>query len=314
MILAADIGGTRSRLALFREEGPLRPLKPRIFPSRDFRGLSELLRSYLEEVRERPRRVVLALAGPILGARVHLTNLGWTVSVAGLKRNLGFEEVFLLNDLEAAAYGIPVLSGARVRTVKAGGGRGRVAVVVAPGTGLGEAILVRSGPRPLVLPTEGGHAEYPPASDEEWALYRELRRRYGHVSLERVISGPGLTEVYAFFSGETVSPEEIIERARGGDPPADRAVRLVTRALGREAGTLALKTLALGGVYLSGGLAPALSPWFENEFLPAFLDKGRLREILLKIPVRLITHPAPALLGAAFYARSMRISRSSSER
>ncbi|WP_297057172.1 glucokinase [Thermosulfurimonas sp.] len=315
MILAADIGGTRARVALFEESGPLRPRRLRVFSSREFTGLLPLLRRYLAQTGESPRLASLALAGPVLGRKVHLTNLGWRVEASALEKGLGLERVFLLNDLEALAYALPALSSSQVEILKPGRPRGRVCAVVAPGTGLGEAILIRASQGPLVLPTEGGHAEFPPQTEEEWALFRHLRERYGHVSLERVISGPGLTSVGAFFSGRESPPEDIVSRAREGDPAAEKAVRLVARALGREAGSLAVKTLALGGVYLAGGLAPALKPWFAEEFLPAFLDKGRLRSFLEKIPVKLVRHPYAALLGAARYARlSMRISRSVSDK
>ncbi len=306
MILAADIGGTRARLALFPEKGPLRPKKLRIFTSRDFRGAGSLLRAYLHLAGESPRLAVLALAGPVLGQKVHLTNLGWRVSAQALRQTLGLEEVGLLNDLEAVAYGVTALPASQFESVKPGRPRGAVSVLVAPGTGLGEAVLIRKSWPPVVLPTEGGHAEFPADSEEEWQLYRELKARYGHVSLERVISGPGLAAVFEFFSGKNLSPEEIVRRAGEGDPHAERAVRLVARALGREAGTLVLKTLALAGVYLAGGLAPALRPWFESELVPAFLEKGRLREILLRVPVWLIKHPYPALMGAALYGRLLR--------
>ncbi len=303
MILAADIGGTKARLALFPEKGPLRPRKLKVLASRDFRGVLSLLKAYLRLAGESPRLAVLALAGPVLGQKVHLTNLGWTVSAQALKGPLRLESVILLNDLEAVAYGVMALSRQHFELVKPGRPRGAVSAIVAPGTGLGEAILIRKNWPPVVLPTEGGHADFPADSEEEWRLYRRLKERYGHVSLERIISGPGLSAVFESFSGESLPPEEIVRQATEGNPYAEKAVRLVARALGREAGNLALKTLALSGVYLAGGLAPALRPWFETEFIPAFLEKGRVRKILEKVPVRLIRHPYPALLGAALYAR-----------
>ena len=306
MLLCVDVGGTRARLALFPENGALRPRKPRVYPSKDFRGIVHLLRRYLEETGVRPEAVVLPLAGPVLGPRVRLTNLGWEVSVVGLRRAFSFKKVYLLNDLEAAAYGIPKLKARDLNVLQRGRPpRGKVSVIVAPGTGLGEAILVRTPEFVLALPTEGGHAEFSADSEEEWRIYQECKRRFGHASLERILSGPGLALLYEMFSGgEIKSPEEVVELARKGHPPAEKAVKILARVLGREAGNLALKTLALGGVYLAGGLSPILLPWLKEEFLSAFSDKGRLKTLLLRIPVRVVLHPYVALLGAAeFYRR-----------
>lgn len=305
MLLCGDLGGTRARLALFSESGPLRPQKLKIYPSKDFRGVGHLIRIYLEETGARPEAAVLSLAGPVLGQEVHLTNLDWHVSVANLRRAFGFKKVYLLNDLEAAAYGIPKLRSRDLEILQRGRPPfGRVSAIVAPGTGLGEAILVRTKKFILALPTEGGHTEFPADNEEEWHIYQECKRRFGHASLERILSGPGLALLHEIFSGgEKKSPEEVVDLARKGYPPAEKAVRTLVRILGREAGNLALKSLALGGVYLAGGLSPTLLPWLKEEFLPAFSDKGRLRDLLLRIPVKVVLHPYPALFGAAEFYR-----------
>ncbi len=305
MILCADIGGTRARLAVFSWDGPLRPRHLRIYPSREFSGLGELLRTYFQETRVQPEWGVLSLAGPVLGRHVHLTNLGWKVSASRIERRLGLKRVFLLNDLEAKAYGLPVLSGKHLKVLHPGRpSRARVSAVLAPGTGLGEALLVRLEREFLALPTEGGHADFPADTEEEWRVYQEARRRFGHASLERILSGPGLSFLYEALTGEAgLSPEEILARARKRAPAAERTVRIFVRILAREAGNLALKSLALGGIFLGGGLSPALWPWLVEEFIPSFVAKGRLEPLLRRIPVKVITHPYPALLGAAAFAR-----------
>ncbi|QJA06461.1 ROK family protein [Thermosulfurimonas marina] len=303
MILAADIGGTRSRLGLGTLEGPFRLSRVEILENAAFRSPKTLLKRYLSTLSEVPEMGVLAVAGPVQGRRARLTNLGWKVDAGELERALGFP-FFLLNDLEAAAYGLFKVPASEVEKIKPGRRRGAVVAVLGVGTGLGEALLVRHFP--LALASEGGHAEYPVDTEEEWGLYRFLKGRFGHVSLERVISGPGLSNVYAYFSGRESSPEEILAAARKGEREALSAVRLVVRALGREASSLVLKALALSGVYLLGGLAQALRPWLDREFEEAFLAKGRLRELLEKVPVYLVRHPSPALLGAALYGRILR--------
>jgi len=308
VILVADIGGTRARLGLAPLKGPLRIVRPEIRESSAFRGIKALLRDYLSRV-PRPERGVLAVAGPVEGRRARLTNLGWRVEAGDLERAFGFP-FHLLNDLEAAAYGILKVPSSKMERIKPGRGRGIVAAVIGVGTGLGEALLVRRGP--LVLASEGGHAEYPADTEEEWELYRFLKTRFGHVSLERVVSGPGLSNVYRYFSGRKASPEEVLAAAERGEAEALSALRLVIRALGREASSLVLKALALSGVYLLGGMAQALRPWLGEEFREAFLSKGRLREMLEGVPVYLVRHPSPALLGAALYGCLLR-SRSSGD-
>jgi len=305
VILVADIGGTRARLALAPSQGPFRLRALKVFKSASFRGLIPLLQTYLSDLRDLPQRGVLAVAGPVEGPRARLTNLGWQVDARKLKKTFGFP-FHLLNDLEAAAYGILKIPRSQMERIKAGRPRGAVAAVMGVGTGLGEAFLYRDGP--LVLPGEGGHTEYPADTEEEWGLYRFLRSLFGHVSLERVISGPGLSNVYRYLAGQEASPEEILAAAGKGEDLALSAIRLVVRALAREASSLVLKTLALSGVYLLGGLAQALRPWLlDEEFQRTFLAKGRLRGILEKVPIYLVTHPSPALLGATLYGRLPRV-------
>ncbi len=303
MILAADLGGTRARLGLFKKKGPFKVRELRVYSSRDFSGPTALFKTYLKETRARPEMLVLAVAGPVLGATVHLTNLGWTVVSTRLAAALEIPHVAVLNDLQAVGYALGILSRKDFEVWRPGKPQGQVAAVLAPGTGLGECLVKGVKSWGTVLPTEGGHVEFPADTEEEWRLYQHLKARYGHVSVERVASGSGLTTVYHWLSGKELPAEEIVSRARTGEPQAERAVRLVARALGREAGNLILKGLALQGLYLTGGLAPALRPWFEEEFLPALEAKGRLESLLKKVPVKLIVHPYPGLLGAARWGR-----------
>ncbi len=321
MILAGDIGGTNSRLALFELAGAdLRPLWRRQFPSQGL-GWSELLSRVRAELGDaRVSAASFAVAGPVGDGRARVTNLGWEVSAAELAHALALPSAGLLNDLEASAHGLCALGAADFALLQAGSGEARGnQVLCSPGTGLGEAALVWDGRRHRPLASEGGHSSFSPMDELELELWRFLHERHGHVSWERVLSGPGLVALYEFLRDAQVlteTPELARELARGAGAAAitraalagtsalaERTLELFARLLGAEASNLALKFLARGGVFLGGGIAPRIVPFLERPaFLQSFLDKGRMRGLLEELPVRVVLNPDSALLGAARHA------------
>jgi glucokinase len=318
MILAGDIGGTHTRLALFRErDGRLGPVAEETYDSPGFEGLEAILQAFTETHAGRPERACFGVAGPVIDGRCQTTNLPWMVEAAALARVLGLPAAGLINDLAANAYGIGDLPPADLLTLNAGAkGAAGHAAIIAAGTGLGEAGLYWDGRRHHPLATEGGHAGFAPADELQLELLRHLMGRFGHVSWERVVSGPGLHNIYLFLrdSGRGVEPSWLAEALRGGDPPAvisdaalqgrsplcAQALDLFVTLYGAEAGNLALKMMATGGVYLGGGIAPRLlEPLRRPGFLSAFTGKGRMQPLLESMPVRVILNPRTALLGAA---------------
>lgn len=317
MILAGDIGGTSSRLALFEEAGGrLRPVGERTFPSRDFPSLEPILRLFVEERGRPPAAGCLGVPGPVRDGRARTTNLPWLVDAAELSRRLGFP-IRLLNDLEAAAHGLTELEPRDCEVLNAGAAAaaGNRAIVAA-GTGLGEAGLFWDGTRHRPFATEGGHASFSPTGGLQAELLRFLMRKGEHVSWERVLSGPGLVNLYTFLRerGQGREDEALAERMRREDPPAviteaavgggsplcARAVDLFAELYGAEAGNLALKVMATAGVYLGGGIAPRILPFLKRPaFLEAFTAKGRMRPLLETMPVLVILRSDVALLGAA---------------
>ena len=314
-ILAGDIGGTNTRLAVFESGGGSRrePCS-QTYPSTAFAGLEEVLADFLTGVDPPCHRACFGVAGPVSGRRVQVTNLPWVIDADRIERRFGFDRVALINDLEAVAWGVPGLAPEDRKTLSRGSGsqvQGNAALIAA-GTGLGEAGLYWDGRRLRPFACEGGHATFSPTTDQEWALRTFLARQHGHVSWERVVSGPGLVAIHDFLSASNGSPDRsgretsgdpaaIVAAARDeGSPTAREAVRLFVRLFGVEAGNLALKVMAVGGVYLAGGIAPRLADWLdEGGFMQGFTDKGRMRPLLEAMPVHLILDEAIALKGAA---------------
>jgi glucokinase len=318
MILAGDIGGTNTRLALLARDGA-RPAAAtlRSYPSRTYRGLADVIEEFLTTMKGRPRRACFGVAGPVTDGRCHTTNLPWLVDARRLGRHFGFRVTLLLNDLEAIAWGIPGLGPRDVEVLQAGRRRasGNLAVIAA-GTGLGEAGLYWDGRHHRPFACEGGHADFAARSEREAALRRHLGERFGHVSCERVLSGPGLHNVYAFLrdSGAAEEPAWLAAELAGADPsaaiaraalegrsePCAEALDLFVSVYGAEAGNLALKLMATGGVYLAGGIAPKILPRLRGgAFVEAFVAKGRMQALLEAVPVRVVTYEHVALLGAA---------------
>lgn len=320
-LLAGDVGGTNVRLALFEAAGSdLTLLFERTYASRDHRGMVEIVERFLEESLFRADRLCLGVAGPVRAGRSRLTNLPWTVDAAELAARFRLRGAWLLNDLEALAHSLPALGPRDLATLAPGeeGAQGNLALLAA-GTGLGEAGVLWDGAAWRPFATEGGHASFAPESELEIELLRFLRRRGGRVTWEQLLSGPGIAALYDFFLARAGLPApEWYEVAREeGDPAAAiaqaaseerslealAALDLFVRLYGAEAGNLALRMMATGGVFLGGGIAPRLLGRLGSpSFLEAFVAREPMRALLERIPVRVILHRGAALLGAARWA------------
>ncbi len=322
MILAGDIGGTHARLAFFDvEDRRLKLVSATIFPSREYSGLDQIVSEFLQTANAQPDHVCFGIAGPVRDGHVETPNLPWTVDSQRLASGLHLKSVLLINDLEANAWGIVDLETkdqVALNQVK-GNPQGNQAVIAA-GTGLGEAGMYWDGTHHQVFASEGGHADFAPRNEVEVELFRYLNAQYGHVSYERILSGPGLVNVFHFLrdSGRGKEPQWLTDEMRHGDPAAtisqaamdnrcplcEQAVEIFVSVYAAEAGNLALKVMATGGVYLGGGIAPKLLPKLSGSlFMHAFSAKGRMQPVLEAIPVKVITNDKTALLGAARYAQ-----------
>ena len=319
MLLAGDIGGTKSRLAVFAEGGsPREPLAEELLPSASFDGIEPLIREFLNGCACAPVRACLAVAGPVIDGRAAVTNLPWIADAEQIRRSFGFQSVSLLNDLAATARAVPLLKPAELHNLNTGNpvARGAIALI-APGTGLGEAFLTWDGARYREHATEGGHADFAPGTPLEMELLRDLGKEIDHVSFETICSGPGMGKLHRFLQekgadeepaglaarlAEAADPAPIIVEAALADrsPLCVQTVRLFVSILGAEAGNLALKTLATGGVYIGGGIVPRIIPFLdEGPFLAAFRRKGPMADLLCRMPVHAILEPRAALFGAA---------------
>jgi len=324
MILAGDIGGTKSLLAFYEPAaaggGPRKSIDERSLPSRKYPNLADVLREFLTATKKKPTRACLAVPGPVVERRSITPNLPWpAVDARELSEIIG-AEVTLLNDLEATGYGIPALRDDELSCLNEGKPQASAnAALIAPGTGLGECILFWDGQMHRPSASEGGHATFAPRNEIEIGLLRYLLRQFDHVSNDRIISGQGLVTLYNFLrdSGSAEPAWLRAELAQAGDPAAAisrlalegrselcvRALDLWVAAFGAEAGNLALKALATFGVYLGGGIAPKILPKLtDGTFLTAFRHKGRLSPLVEAMPVRIILNDKAALYGAARYA------------
>lgn len=322
LLIAGDIGGTKTLLALYAPDaGVRRPVAETEYHSADYASLEPMVREFLAASGQTATAACFDVAGPVVAGRAHLTNLPWNLEEASLQAGLGLRQVTLLNDLKAVAYAVPFLNGDELHTLNAGKPtpNGPIAVV-APGTGLGEAFLVWGGKGYVACSSEGGHASFSPANVRQMALWTYLAAKFGHVSTERVCSGPGIANIYDFLRDESPEAETaafaaqlaqahdrtpVISKAAEQDPAGQplcvAALDLFIDILGDEAGDLALTVMATGGVYIGGGIAPRMIPHLSNgALLRAFTAHGRMSELLAAMPVQIITSQA-ALLGAAQY-------------
>lgn len=320
-ILSGDIGGTKTRLAVFEVAGTqLRSVIERSYPSQDFATLNDIIDDFLNAGDARPDAACFGIAGPVRDNVVDVTNLPWRISATEIAARFQFQSVALLNDLEANAWGLRALDEKDFHTLNTGveNPAGNAAIIAA-GTGLGEAGLCRDGERFRPFATEGGHSDFSPGSELEIGLLRFLMMRYGHVSWERLVSGPGLVNIHAFLvhhrkhdvpdwlseDMQADDPAAAISRAAqsGRDEICVEALALFVRLYGVEAGNLALKMMASGGLYLGGGIAPKILEQLESgAFMAAFRAKGRMQGLLEHMPVRVILNDRTALYGPAVFA------------
>jgi glucokinase len=322
MILAGDIGGTKTNLAYFKEEhGRVVPIEVRSYPSQQYHSLLDIIRTMQKELPGRITAAAFGVAGPIVEGRSKLTNLDWEVVAEDVRDELKLPRVALLNDLEATAYGVLNLPERDRLTLQSGEARKHAAIaVIAAGTGLGEGALVWDGHHYRAMPSEGGHSDYAPRNELEIDLLRFLLTKHNRVSYERILSGPGFSALYEFFRGRSRQPEpswlaeELKDNpnpaatiSRAGldrsDPVCVQVLDLFVSLYGAEAGNLALKVLATGGVYIGGGIAPKILPRIqEGGLLEAFTFKGRHSPLLKSIPVYVVLNDKIALYGAAHHA------------
>ena len=327
MILAGDVGGTKVHLALYNfQGGRLQHLREQKYPAQQYASLDLVVREFFAAGSEPAKEVTAAcfgVPGPVRDGRLKLTNLPWVLDTRELSKALGIEHLFLINDLEANGYGIPELSAEQISVLHEGdvsavGHRG----LMSAGTGLGEALLIWNGRTHTPIPSEGGHADFAARNETEIDLLRYLLRELkGRVSCERVVSGLGLKNIYTFLRDDKQmgEPGWLKDRMASEDPNAvigelgesgeselcAKTLEIFAAAYGAEAGNLALKVLASGGMYLGGGVAPRILKTMQSGgFMQAFLDKGRLAGLVEDMPVRIILESRCALMGAAAYAEA----------
>lgn len=318
MILAGDVGGTKTHIALFSKAAGRTMLRHEKYHSKEFKNLSEIVHLFLKEHRDKITSACFGIAGPVEDGVCRATNLPWVVSTRDLAKDLQIEKVSLINDLEANAFGIPCLEASELYVLNTGKAHVANAALISAGTGLGEAGLFWDGKNHLPFATEGGHVDFGPRDELELELWHYLHKRFGHVSYERIISGPGIYNLYQFLTstGKEKEKEEVKKRLEKEDPPfviTDMALKkscpACTRTLiwfvslyGGAAGNLALKFLSLGGLYLGGGIAPKILEFLKDgTFFSAFCDKGRFAPLLKQIPIKIVLNENTALLGAARY-------------
>jgi len=322
-ILAGDVGGTNTRLGLFEvTRGRPRLLSEKTFLNKNYKGLENILEEFLKGQRK-IASACFGVAGPVTQEVVIATNLPWWIDIQSLQEVISLKKVEVINDLVANAYGISVLKKSDFEILNAGKIKKGNQALISAGTGLGEAILFWDGKHHIPSPSEGGHAEFGPRNHLELELFDYLSDRFDHVSYERVLSGEGLSHIYQFlkdskrFGGE---PPWLLERMSREDPAevisetarseknklCMKALDLFTSIYGAAAGNLALQVMAIGGVYVGGGIAPKII-WKikDGTFMKAFKDKGRLSHIVIHIPVKVIMNERTALLGAAFRAAAL---------
>jgi glucokinase len=323
MILAGDVGGTKVDLGLYEfTNGKLKPTRDKVYKAKDYPGLEVIVKEFLGA--DKVTAACFGVPGPVRDGRLRLTNLPWTLDSRELSAGLDIQHVFLINDLEANGYGVAELAPDQIYTLSEGdasqiGNR----ALIAAGTGLGEGLLIWNGRSHIPYPSEGGHTDYAPRNEDEIDLLRFLKEKYnGRVSFERVVAGMGLTSIYEFLR-EVRGMEEPAWLAKKivdvGDPNAvitemalsakseicEKALDMFVSAYGAESGNLALKVLSVGGLYVGGGIAPRIIEKLKDgTFMKAFTDKGRLSQLLINMPVRIILEPRAAQLGAAAYAEA----------
>ncbi len=302
--LVGDIGGTNARFAL--AEPGKRPAAATVLRCADYEDLAAAVRAGLERLSAKPDKAALAIAGPAHSDQVAMTNLDWTFSKSALQAELGLQRLAIVNDFEAIAWALPKLSDADFAPLgpPVAAKPGLALAVLGPGTGLGQSGLIPGPGGWAAIAGEGGHTDFAPQDDRQAAVWRHLKNEFNHVSLENILSGPGLINLYSALAAIECLPATLDDPAdigaEGAPPPAGAAIKMFSRVLGAAAGNLALSLGALGGVYIAGGIVPALGDRFDQTgFRRAFEAKGRFEAYLRAVPTFLITAPTPALTGLA---------------
>jgi glucokinase len=307
--LVGDVGGTNARLAVVDSAGRIR--NPKTYPAKEYSSLTEVIGEYLETTvgRQKLHTAAIAVAGPVVDGEIEFTNLDWRVSEGELIGTFEFHAARLINDFAAQALAAPVLDADDLRTIGplARGAEGAPILVLGAGTGFGTAMVVRTERGDIAIPSEGGHAAFAPYDGVEAAIWASLRRTHGRVSIERLLSGPGLYSLYRGLAdvrgvaADLKDEKEVLAAGQaGGDLLADEALDRFCEILGSVAGDIALTCGARGGVYVSGGMAPRMADRLASGgFRRRFEDKGRLSDYTRDIPTHLVVHPFAALVGAA---------------
>jgi glucokinase len=324
IVLAGDVGGTNARLAVVELDGrTARIARERRYPSRDYPGLAPIVRRFYEEEAARPDRACFGIACPVTGDDCTAPNLPWTINARQLAADIEIPRTTIINDFVAVGYGIESLGPPDLATLQEGTleSQGPIALIGA-GTGLGQGFLFWEGDHYRVLASEGGHGDFAPRGTLQAGLLQFLGREFHRVSWERLLSGPGMVNTYRYLLASAAAPEQATVRSemKSEDPAAviarhglartdclsERTLDLFCEILGAQAGNLALTVVATGGVYLAGGIAPRIVERLRSgPFLTTFRDKGRLSELLSRMPVHVIMNPNVALLGAAAVAGRM---------
>ena len=320
-VLAGDIGGTKTNMALFHMVND-RPIASVVetYASRDEPGFEKIVQDFLGKHGVFVSSACFGVAGPVIDGRCRATNLPWVISEKKITKSVGFEYVKVVNDLEAMAYGIPLLKGSDIfplntQKIKKKKNFG----LIAPGTGLGMVLSIWNNGRYLAVSSEGGHSDFVPANREEFMLSQYIKRRYGHASMERIISGPGIENIYMWLrdSGRYKEPRWLLKHMNQMDPSrvitqaamknktpiCVKTLNIFISALGAAAGNLALTGLTLGGIYLGGGIPHKILPWLKSGlFMDSFVAKGRFKNMLKGIAVRVLLNEKTPLQGAASIA------------
>jgi glucokinase len=321
IVLAGDVGGTNARLATVELDGrTARVVRKSRYASGGHPGLAPIVRQFSQEAGGLPDRACFGIACPVVGDDCTAPNLPWTINARALAADIGIPRTAIMNDFVAVGCGIELLRPSDLATLQEGAAapQGPIALIGA-GTGLGQGFLIWQGDRYRVRASEGGHGDYAPSGELQSGLLQFLRRQFGHVSWERLLSGPGIVNIYRYLVASAVEPEQpmVRDEMQGEDPAkvisrhglartdclSVRTLDLFSEILGAQAGNLALTVLATGGVYLAGGIAPQIVERLQSgPFLAAFRNKGRMSELLSRIPVHVILNPDVGLLGAAAVA------------
>jgi len=326
--LAGDIGGTKTILALYSsQKGPLQPLHESGYASSSYSDLDAIIKDFYAQSGRTAETACFGVAGPVREGRAVITNLPWQPDSKKLQASFNFSRATLINDLVATGYALPHLAQTDLFTIHKGIRTNEGALgIIAPGTGLGEVIFTWDGSQYLPVPSEGGHADFAPASETEYQLFRFFQKQYGHVSFDRVCSGRGLPLIYDFYKtvggidepgwlAEALAAEEdrapvIVGGALGEPEPCEicrKTVELFVSLLGAEAGNLALKGLTTGGMYLGGGIPPRIMKFLkEKTFMDSFTGKGRMSYLMADMPVKVILNPKAALIGAASFGLGLK--------